>query len=114
MVSIAEHNKRDLWIASNSVVDGVRQFASVVKYRWNWRTTSSDYEMMTYGPSFVDYRIATVPVEETSNLKVADRIWVTEPQTTDILGRGADFEITAIIEGIQVSKVIFKKLLKDD
>lgn len=113
MVFFAQNLKRNIWLARHTIVDGVKQYTIPVMYAWNWRTLSSDAEMMTYGPSYADYRVATLSNDEVADIKVGDRIWNTSP-TYDILARDAEFEINSIVIGAGgIARVTFKKLSPD-
>lgn len=113
---MAENLKRSIWIASGTVVNGVRQFAAPVEYRWNWRSLSTSAEMMAFGPAYLDYRIAVTENAQVDNIKEFDRVWmdVTPADPTDVLAVDADFFVVGVSKGPGgFASVTFKKLSRD-
>lgn len=112
----SESLKRRIYIASGSLVSGVRQFDEPVPYDWNWRGLSSGAEMLAFGPSYMDYRKSAVPNEEVENIKRFDAVWmdVTPSDTTDVLASDADFYVDSVVPGAGgIAVVTFKRLTPD-
>lgn len=119
MVSFAENTKRPIWIASGTVVNGVRQFSTPVLHHWNWRGLSSGVDMMTFGPEYMDYRRAVTTNDEIDGVKRLDRVWMdtTPSDLTDPLARDADFYVLSADAGsggsLGSAVVTFKRLSPD-
>lgn len=116
MYPTAENLKRPVWIASGASVSGVRQFDEPVLFNWNWRSLSSNVDMMAFGPDYMDYRKAVVSNDELDNIKRLDKVWmdVTPSDSSDTLASDADFYIASVDKGAGgYGTVVFKRLSPD-
>lgn len=116
MVSFAEDLKETVWIAPSSVVSGVRQFGTPVAYALNCRITSSNADLIAFGPKFTDYRRAVAPNEYVATIHSFDKVWIgaTPSDPTDKLASDANFEVVAREPGVGgTALVMFKKLTND-
>lgn len=116
MVGFAQTLKRSVWVASGSMVDGIRQFDRPVEHRWSWRGLSSGADMLAFGPSYMDYRKASTMNRDVDNIKRLDKVWMdlTPADPNDPLASDADFYVSAVEKGAGgVATITFKRLSAD-
>lgn len=118
MVRTAERAKRDVWVAHAAPNDGgVLVYGTPIRYRWNWRGLNSAVDIAAFGPRYVDYRRATMPVKDMGQTKRLDRVWMdtTPSDPTDQLASDADFYVYGANRGVTgVGEVLFKRLSPDE
>ena len=114
---MAETLKRPVWIAPSRVENGVRVYGTPRRYMLGWTTTSSDADIKAFGPKYVDYRAASLPVSALGDIEVFDRAWfdVTPQEPADLTASNADFFVYAVTRGSGgVARVLFRRLGSDE
>ncbi len=116
MAFLVDGLKRPVWVASGTMVSGVRQFGRPKLHHWNWRALSSSAEMMAFGPAYFDYRKAVTDNTDIAGIKRFDRVWmdVTPSDLTDVLASDADFYVLSADPGAGGhAEMTFKRLSTD-
>lgn len=104
--------KDKVWVASRSVTDGVARFGTPVEHQMNYSTTTSNADIIAFGPSYVDYRRIFVPKSKATDVKELDRVWLgIEPSDpTDPLASDANFYVQSKIEGHHITQLLCKRV----
>ena len=116
MVSLARNTKRPVWVASHTIVNGVRTYGTPVLHNWNWRGLNSGADMFAFGPEYMDYRKAVTTNADVENLKRFDAVWMdtTPANPSDQLASDADFYVLGVTPGQGgVAEGTFKRMSAD-